>query len=59
MRDDRIVISGLGALSPNGIGRDQYFAAIAAGRSGVRAITQFDASELPCRVAGEVDFDVT
>jgi 3-oxoacyl-[acyl-carrier-protein] synthase II len=59
MRDDRIVISGLGALSPNGVGRDQYFAALAAGRSGVRAITQFDASELPCRVAGEVDFDVT
>src|SRR4051812_27135659 len=59
MRDDRIVISGLGALSPNGVGREQYFAALAAGRSGVRTITQFDASELPCRVAGEVDFDVT
>lgn len=59
MRDDRIVISGLGALSPNGVGREAYFAALAAGRSGVRGITQFDASSLPCRVAGEVDFDLT
>jgi len=59
MRDDRIVISGLGALSPNGVGREHYFAALAAGRSGVRNITQFDASSLPCRVAGEVDFDLT
>jgi 3-oxoacyl-[acyl-carrier-protein] synthase II len=52
----RIVITGLGALSPNGIGRENYFAALATGRSGIRTITQFDASELPCRIAGEVDF---
>jgi 3-oxoacyl-[acyl-carrier-protein] synthase II len=52
----RIVITGLGALSPNGIGRENYFSAIASGRSGIRTITQFDASELPCRIAGEVDF---
>jgi 3-oxoacyl-[acyl-carrier-protein] synthase II len=57
MRPDRIVITGIGALSPNGAGREEYFAALRAGRSGVRAITQFDASSLPCRVAGEVDFD--
>jgi len=53
----RIVITGIGALSPNGIGRENYFAAIAAGRSGIRTITQFDASALPARIAGEVDFD--
>src|SRR5258707_4480315 len=53
----RIVITGVGALSPNGLGRENYFAALAAGRSGIRTITQFDASSLPCRVAGEVDFD--
>src|SRR5437667_5153832 len=56
MSPTRIVISGIGALSPNGIGRENYFAALAAGRSGIRTITQFDASELPCRIAGEVDF---
>lgn len=55
----RIVITGIGALSPNGIGRENYFAAIAAGRSGIRNITQFDASSLPSRIAGEVDFDPT
>src|SRR5262249_35967575 len=59
MNRERIVITGIGALSPNGIGREQYFAATAAGRSGVRTITQFDASSLPTRIAGEVDFDPT
>jgi 3-oxoacyl-[acyl-carrier-protein] synthase II len=51
----RIVITGVGALSPNGVGRETYFAALAAGRSGIRGITQFDASDLPCRVAGEIN----
>lgn len=55
----RIVITGIGALSPNGIGRENYFRALAEGRSGVRAITQFDPGSLPCRIAGEVDFDPT
>src|SRR5687768_6897345 len=55
----RIVITGVGALSPNGLGREEYFSAVAAGRSGIRAITQFDASALPCRIAAEVDFDPT
>jgi 3-oxoacyl-[acyl-carrier-protein] synthase II len=55
--NDRIVITGVGALSPNGIGRENYFAALAAGRSGIRTITQFDPSALPSRIAGEVDFD--
>jgi 3-oxoacyl-[acyl-carrier-protein] synthase II len=54
-RGSRIVITGVGALSPNGVGRETYFAALKAGRSGVRNITQFDASRLPCRVAGEVN----
>ena len=53
----RIVITGVGALSPNGAGRENYFSAIASGRSGIRNITQFDASSLPCRIAGEVDFE--
>jgi 3-oxoacyl-[acyl-carrier-protein] synthase II len=54
---DRIVITGIGALSPNGIGRETYFDSVRGGKSGIRNITQFDASSLPCRVAGEVDFD--
>src|ERR1043166_1211157 len=55
--NDRIVITGLGALSPNGVGRERYFQSLAAGRSGVRTITHFDAASLPARIAGEVDFD--
>jgi 3-oxoacyl-[acyl-carrier-protein] synthase II len=53
----RIVITGIGALSPNGVGRENYFDALKSGRSGIRTITHFDAGNLPCRVAGEVDFD--
>jgi 3-oxoacyl-[acyl-carrier-protein] synthase II len=55
MRDSKIVITGVGAVSPNGVGRERYFAALAAGRSGIRKITQFDPSSLPCRVAAEVN----
>ena len=50
----KIVITGIGAISPNGMSREEYFASVAAGRSGVRNITQFDASSIPCRIAGEV-----
>jgi 3-oxoacyl-[acyl-carrier-protein] synthase II len=57
MNRNRIVITGVGALSPNGIGRESYFAAVADGRSGIRNITQFDATSLPCRIAGEIDFN--
>jgi 3-oxoacyl-[acyl-carrier-protein] synthase II len=50
----------VGAVSPNGIGRENYFAAIAAGRSGIDRITFFDPARLPVRIAGEiVDFDPT
>ena len=50
----RVAVTGIGAVSPNGIGRENYFAALAAGRSGVRTITQFDASALPARITEEV-----
>jgi len=57
MTSDPVVITGVGALSPNGTGRETYFSAMAEGRSGVRTITQFDPGALPCRIAGEVDFN--
>jgi 3-oxoacyl-[acyl-carrier-protein] synthase II len=59
MKNEPIVITGVGALSPNGTDRETYFGAVAAGQSGIRTITQFDAEPLPCRIAGEVDFDPT
>jgi 3-oxoacyl-[acyl-carrier-protein] synthase II len=56
---DRVVISGIGAVSPFGAGRDRYWSAISRGESGVRAITAFDASRYACRVAAPVpDADV-
>lgn len=54
----RVVITGLGVVAPNGIGKTAFWEACVAGRSGIRPITQFDASLLPTRIAGEVqDFD--
>jgi 3-oxoacyl-[acyl-carrier-protein] synthase II len=54
----RVVITGMGAVSPNGIGNSSFSQAILEGRSGVRRISQFDASEIAVQIAGEVsDFD--
>jgi 3-oxoacyl-[acyl-carrier-protein] synthase II len=54
----RVVVTGLGAVSPNGVGREAFWEATRAGRSGVRRITQFDVDHLPTRIAGTVeDFD--
>lgn len=50
----RVVVTGLGVVSPNGIGVDSYKNSLQHGVSGIDAISSFDASRLPCRVAGEV-----
>ena len=53
-----MVVTGIGAVSPNGVGCPAFWAATRAGRSGVRRITQFDVDQLPTRIAGAVsDFD--
>ncbi len=54
----RAVITGLGAITPLGSSVDLYWNGLVNGVSGVRKITQFDASAFPCRIAGEIpDFD--
>src|SRR5499433_1518553 len=54
----RVVVTGMGAVSPNGIGREAFWEATARGISGTGPITLFDASKLSCKVAAEVkDFD--
>src|SRR6476619_4041829 len=50
----RVVISGIGVVSPFGAGRDCFWRNVSRGVSGTRAITQFDASSFPCRVAAPV-----
>lgn len=51
---DRIVITGIGVMSPNGQGKRQYWDALEKGESGIGPITLFSSDDLQCRVAGEV-----
>ena len=53
-----VVITGLGLITPLGSQIDTFWAALLAGRSGVRRVSQFDPTGLPCQIAGEIrDFD--
>jgi len=54
----RVVITGMGAVSPNGVGCDEFGRSILAGKSGVRRITRFDPSDIRVQIAGDVpNFD--
>ncbi len=54
----RAVITGIGIVSPNGVGRAAFEAAVLAGRSGVKRISRFDPSDISVQIAGEIqDFD--
>ncbi|HEY1305861.1 MAG TPA: beta-ketoacyl-[acyl-carrier-protein] synthase family protein [Vicinamibacterales bacterium] len=50
----RVVISGIGVVSPFGVGRDRFWQHISNGCSGTKAITEFDVSTYPCQVAASV-----
>ncbi|TMB49278.1 MAG: hypothetical protein E6J50_08385, partial [Chloroflexi bacterium] len=59
MSPRRVVVTGLGVVSPVGIGADVAWDALVGGRSGITDITLFDATGYDVHVAGEVkDFDV-
>ncbi|OAM94210.1 3-oxoacyl-[acyl-carrier-protein] synthase II [Pelosinus fermentans] len=54
----RVVVTGLGAITPIGIGKDEFWQSLLNGKSGIGKITHFDASEYTTQIAGEVkDFD--
>ncbi|HXZ89162.1 MAG TPA: beta-ketoacyl-ACP synthase II [Candidatus Binataceae bacterium] len=56
--DRRVVVTGLGLVTPLGTGVEKNWEALIAGRSGIGPITRFDASDFSSRIAGEVrDFD--
>jgi 3-oxoacyl-[acyl-carrier-protein] synthase II len=59
-RRRRVVVTGLGIVSPVGVGVEQAWASILAARSGIARITRFDASNFPSQIAAEVKgFDVS
>jgi 3-oxoacyl-[acyl-carrier-protein] synthase II len=56
----RVVVTGLGIVAPNGIGKDAFWSACVSGQSAIGPIRSFDASTFPVKIAAEVpDFDVT
>ena len=56
--NSRLVITGMGAVTPIGIGVENYWKNLVAGKCGVEAITRFDTKELPVKIAAEVkDFN--
>ena len=55
----RVVVTGLGVVAPNGVGKEAFWKACVEGSSGVGPIRSFDASAHPVKIAAEVpDFDV-
>jgi 3-oxoacyl-[acyl-carrier-protein] synthase II len=50
----RVVVTGMGLVCPVGIGVEESWKALVAGKSGIGPVTQFDASTFPTRIAGEV-----
>ncbi|HKQ60444.1 MAG TPA: beta-ketoacyl-[acyl-carrier-protein] synthase family protein [Candidatus Polarisedimenticolaceae bacterium] len=58
LQGHRVAVTGLGAVAPNGVGRERFWAATRAGQSGVRRIESFDVSDYPTRIAGQaLEFD--
>ena len=49
-----VVITGIGVVSPFGVGRERYWDHVSRGCSGISSITQFDVSDYPCQVAASV-----
>ncbi|NTV65183.1 MAG: beta-ketoacyl-[acyl-carrier-protein] synthase II, partial [Oscillochloris sp.] len=50
--DRRVVITGMGVISPFGIGVEAFWGGLVRGRSAIGRITHFDPSSFPCQIAG-------
>lgn len=51
----RVVITGIGALAPNGNSVPEYWKSLVAGKSGIDHITHFDTTDFPVKIAGEIN----
>ncbi|GAH73069.1 unnamed protein product, partial [marine sediment metagenome] len=51
----RVVVTGLGVIAPNGIGKEEFWGALESGRSGITRISRFDPAPFPSQCAGEVN----
>lgn len=57
---NRVVITGLGLVTPIGIGKEEFWQSLIQGKSGITKISYFDTSEYPTKIAGEIkNFDPT
>ncbi|MFZ1220237.1 MAG: beta-ketoacyl-[acyl-carrier-protein] synthase family protein [Chthoniobacterales bacterium] len=54
LKHNRVVVTGMGILAPNGIGLEAFWESLVAGRSGIGTITRFDPTAFKSRIAGEV-----
>lgn len=52
---EKIAVTGIGVVTPSGIGKRQFWANIKSGRSFIKKITRFDASRYPSHIAGQID----
>jgi 3-oxoacyl-[acyl-carrier-protein] synthase II len=60
MEERRVVITGIGVVAPNGTNTGEFWRGSVEGRSGIRRFSAFDATNYPCKIAGEVTgFDPT
>ena len=58
MKERRVVVTGIGVITPVGKGKEEFWNNLLEGKSGIDMITRFDTSEYPAKIAGEVkDFD--
>lgn len=55
MSKRRVVVTGIGVVAPNGIGKDAFWNSLITGKSGIKKITLFDTSSFPTKIAGEVN----
>ena len=60
MRERRVVVTGMGAITPVGNTVEDFWKSLVSGKSGIDTITKFDSSGLPCTIAGEIkNFDIS